>query len=78
MILEISTPDKKIFQGEVQLIQLPGIDGSFEILNQHAAMISVLAAGSVKIRKENQEEEFFRINGGVIEVKDNKVVILAE
>ncbi len=79
MLLEISRPDKNIFQGEVSLVQLPGLDGSFEILNNHAPMISILAEGKIKIKKDSgQQEEFFDIKGGVLEVKKNKVVILAE
>lgn len=77
MNLEIITPDTTIYQGEAELIQLPGIDGSFEILNNHAPLISALKKGKVKIKKEGKEE-FFEINGGVIEVLENKVLILAE
>ena len=77
MILEIITPDTIIFKGEVELIQLPGIDGSFEILNNHAPLISALKDGEIKIIK-NGKEDFFFINGGVIEVLNNKVIILAE
>lgn len=77
MNLEIITPDTTIYQGEAELIQLPGIDGSFEILNNHAPLISALKKGKVKIEKSGKEE-FFEINGGVIEVLENKVLILAE
>ncbi|NQU34809.1 MAG: ATP synthase F1 subunit epsilon [Bacteroidetes bacterium] len=77
MNLEIITPDKTIYEGEAELVQLPGIDGSFEILNNHAPLISALKQGKVKIKK-NGKEEFFDIKGGVIEVLDNKVLILAE
>lgn len=78
MKLEIITPDKSIFEGEVNLVQLPGIDGSFEILNNHAPLISVLKEGKIKIRDEQGQEQFFEVNGGVIEVLKNKVLILAE
>jgi len=50
MNLEITTPDKTIFEGEVSLVQLPGIDGSFELLNNHAPMISALKKGKIKIK----------------------------
>ncbi len=77
MNLEIITPDKTIFKGEADLVQLPGIDGSFEILNNHAPLISALKQGKIKVGK-GKSEEFFDIKGGVIEVLENKVLILAE
>jgi F-type H+-transporting ATPase subunit epsilon len=78
--VEIITPDSTIFTGNnVGLIQLPGIDGSFEVLNNHAPLISVLRKGKIKvINKGEKEEQFFEINGGVIEVLNNKVLVLAE
>ncbi|GMT44314.1 MAG: hypothetical protein IEMM0006_0146 [bacterium] len=76
MNLEIITPDKTIFKGEVDLVQLPGIDGSFEILNNHAPLISALGEGIIKIRK-GKSEDFFEVKAGVIEVLDNKVLVLA-
>ncbi len=80
MKVEIITPDSTIFTGDnVGLIQLPGIDGSFEVLNNHAPLISVLQKGKVKlINKGEKEEQFFEIKGGVIEVLNNKIMILAE
>ncbi len=78
MKLEIVTPDKSVYTGEVSLVQLPGIDGSFEILNNHAPLISVLKKGKIKIRDDQDKEQFFEVNGGVIEVLKNKVLILAE
>jgi F-type H+-transporting ATPase subunit epsilon len=78
--VEIITPDSTIFSGDnVGLIQLPGIDGSFEVLNNHAPLISVLQKGRIKlIYKGEKEEHFFEIKGGVIEVLNNKVLVLAE
>ena len=78
MNLQIISPEKKIFEGAVKLVQLPGIDGSFEILKNHAPLVSVLKKGKVKIHNEQDQKHFFDINGGVIEVMDNKVLILAE
>lgn len=79
MQVEIITPDKEIFSGEAALVQLPGIDGSFEILNNHAPLISALKEGKIKLKKTKEgSPEFFEINGGVIEVLNNKVLILAE
>jgi len=67
-----------IFSGTISLVQLPGIDGLFEILNNHAPLISVLKKGKVKIKNEKDQIEFFEINGGVVEVLQNKIIILAE
>jgi F-type H+-transporting ATPase subunit epsilon len=78
MNLEIITPDKSVFSGEVSLVQLPGIDGSLEILNNHAPLISVLKKGKIKIKDDKDQEQFFEVNGGVVEVLKNKVLILAE
>lgn len=80
MKVEIITPDATLFTGEnVNLVQLPGIDGSFEILNHHAPLISVLSKGKIKILNTGEKEPlFFDIKGGVIEVLKNKVLILAE
>ena len=78
MKLEIITPEKTLFTGEVRLVQLPGIDGSFEILNHHAPLISVLAKGRIKIQDESKQLLYFEINGGVVEVLNNTVLILAE
>jgi F-type H+-transporting ATPase subunit epsilon len=78
MFLEIITPDLKLFSGEVSLIQLPGIDGSFELLNNHAPIVSVLAKGKIKIIDSEKTKQFFDVNGGVIEMQNNKAIILAE
>lgn len=78
MKIEMITPDTTIFSGESSLIQLPGIDGLFEILENHAPMISALGKGKVKIKKPDDTFAYFEINGGVLEVKANKVLVLAE
>ena len=80
MKVEIITPDSTIFSGDnIQLVQLPGIDGSFEVMNNHAPLISVLRSGTIKVLiKEDKTPQFFEIKGGVIEVLNNKVLILAE
>lgn len=78
MKIEIITPDKTIFEGEVDLVQMPGIDGSFEILNNHAPLISVLKKGKIKVTDKKKITKFFEVNGGVIEVLKNKVLVLAE
>jgi F-type H+-transporting ATPase subunit epsilon len=78
MYLEIITPDKKIFSGEVSLVQVPGTDGSFEILNNHAPIISTLANGKIKIVDAEKKTQFFEIKSGVVEVLKNKIIVLAE
>ena len=75
MNIEIITPDTTLFEGTVKLVQLPGIDGSFEILTNHAPLISVLGKGKNKVQFENDELEYFEVNGGVIEVLKNKIRI---
>jgi F-type H+-transporting ATPase subunit epsilon len=78
MTLEIITPDSTLFSGEVQLVQLPGLDGLFEILNNHAPMIAALGKGRIKLQKSDGKDHFIEINGGVLEVMQNKVLVLAE
>lgn len=78
MYLEIITPDKKVFEGEVNLIQLPGSKGGFEILKNHAPIISTLEKGTIKIQDKNNKEHFFEVDGGVIENKANKIIVLVE
>jgi F-type H+-transporting ATPase subunit epsilon len=77
MFLEIITPDSKVFEGEVDAIKVPSISGEFEVLNNHAAIVSALGTGTVRVT-EKGGRHFFKIDSGVIEVLKNKVVILAE
>ena len=67
-----------MYSGEVSLVQLPGIDGLFEILNDHAPLISVLSGGKVKIQDAQKQFQYFEIKSGVVEVLRNKVLVLAE
>ena len=78
MLVEIYTPEKKLFEGEAKSVMLPGADGSFGVLNKHAAIISALKKGQVKITSATEGEKIFDIKGGVAEVFNNKMVILAE
>jgi len=78
MYLEIITPDKKLFSGEVKSVKLPGSDGSFGILNNHAPIIASLKKGTVKVVDNKDAVENFDINGGVVEMLNNKVILLAE
>ncbi len=78
MKLEITSPDKQIFSGEATLVQLPGSDGLFEILHNHAPMIAALGPGKIKVQDETGKLQFFEIRGGVCEVRDNIIMVLAE
>ena len=79
MNLEILTPEKKLYSGEVYGVQMPGISGSFEVLERHAPLVSALKAGRVKVLKDNQNHfAFFDIQGGFVEVINNKVTVLVE
>ena len=78
MFLEIITPDKKIYAGEVKLVKLPGSIGSFEILKNHAPIISTLDKGKIKVVQENGQILFFEVDGGIVENKDNKIIVLVE
>lgn len=78
MHLEILTPEHKVFSGEVYGIQLPGVEGSFEILEKHAPMIASLGKGKMKILKDKQNTETYEITGGFAEVINNKVSVLIE
>ena len=77
MFLEILTPEKKVFEGEVTIATFPGADGSFQVLDHHAPLISLLAEGDV-VYKGAEASGSVRITGGVVEVLKNKVVLLAD
>ncbi|MES2546036.1 MAG: F0F1 ATP synthase subunit epsilon [Bacteroidota bacterium] len=93
MILEIVSPEAKLFSGEVTSVTLPGVDGSFQILNHHAPIVSILKEGVVKIAapsfkfgkevagkfsKVNDQLYTLAISSGTIEMKDNKIIVLAD
>jgi F-type H+-transporting ATPase subunit epsilon len=79
MNLEILTPEKKVFSGDVYGVQLPGITGSFEVLDRHAPLVSALKNGRLKILKDkNNHLAFFDIQSGFVEVINNNVFVLVE
>jgi F-type H+-transporting ATPase subunit epsilon len=80
MTLEILTPEKKLYSGDVYGVQMPGISGSFEVLEKHAPLVSALKAGRLKVLKSKQQNQFayFDIQGGFVEVLNNKVTVLVE
>ncbi len=77
MQLEIITPDKKIYSGEVTSVSVPGMNGRFQMLKNHAPIISTLLNGKVKVKDKDGVKEF-DVKGGVVENLKNKIVILAE
>ena len=78
MKLDITTPDKQLFSGEASLVQLPGLDGLFEILENHAPLVAALKKGKVKVQQSDGNTEVFEINGGTAEVLHNNILVLAE
>jgi F-type H+-transporting ATPase subunit epsilon len=79
MNLEILTPEKKLFSGNVYGVQLPGISGLFEVLDKHAPLVSALKAGRLKILKDRSNHvNFFDIQSGFVEVVNNNVTVLVE
>lgn len=93
MILEIVSAEAKLFNGEITSITLPGVDGSFQILNNHAPIVSLLKQGTVKIatnsfdfisegetkfKKVSNQLYTLDIESGTIEMKDNKLILLAD
>ena len=78
MKIEIITPDKKVFEGDIKSIRVPGKKGSFQVLKDHAPIISTLDNGTVIMVDQDDNERRYQIDGGVIEVKMNKIILLAE
>ncbi len=76
MQVDILTPDTTLFSGDATIVTLPGINGSFQIMNMHAPMISALSKGKVVVSNGSEKHEF-PVNGGIVEVVDNRIVILA-
>ena len=77
MTLEIITPDRKVFTGEASAVTFPGIEGQFQVLNNHAPLVSTLAKGPVTIQTSTGQQVFI-VDGGVVEVLRNRVLVLAE
>ena len=77
MHLEIITPDKKFFEGEVESAIFPGSDGSFQVLNNHAPIISSLGRGELSYTSENNQHSL-TVDGGVVEVLNNQIIVLVE
>lgn len=77
MQVEVLTPDEVLFKDEAISVSLPGINGRFQLLNLHAAMVSSLKEGEVRIEGKDNQKHTFQINGGILEIVNNKAIILA-
>ena len=79
MNLEILTPERKLFSGDVYGVQLPGINGLFEVLDKHAPLVSALKTGTLKILKDKvNNTSSYTIKSGFVEVLNNKTIVLVE
>jgi F-type H+-transporting ATPase subunit epsilon len=78
MKLEILTPEQKVFTGEVYGVQLPGINGLFEVLDRHAPLVSALKSGTLKILNDKTKTTSYSIESGFVEVLNNKTIVLVE
>ena len=78
MHLQVLTPEKEIFNGQVRSVKVPGTGGQFEILNNHAAIVSSLEKGEVRIIDENGNNTRFGIKKGFVEVLNNEVALLVQ
>jgi len=76
--LEIVTPTKVIFKGDVISFSAPGVMGGFQILYNHAPMLSEIGVGVVKLQQPNGSETFYATSGGFVDVLNNRVIVLAE
>ena len=78
MNLQIITPDRQVFSGEVVAATFPGSEGQFQVLNDHAPLVSTLGLGSIVVEEAGAKKQSFSIDGGVVEVLNNNVLVLAE
>ena len=78
MFLEIITPEHKMYEGKIIYAKFPGSDGEFGVLNNHAPIISNLSGGHIEVTDTNNEKKSFKISGGVVEILENKIIVLAD
>lgn len=78
MFLEVVTPTKKVFEGEVNIVTFPGVDGSFQVMNDHAPLVGTLKNGELIYKVDKGGETSVGITGGVVEVLNNRIVVLAD
>lgn len=77
MTVDIITPDRKVFSGEANAVTFPGTQGQFQVLNNHAPLVSTLDKGQIQVQTASGQQTF-TVDGGVVEVLQNKVLVLAE
>lgn len=78
MKIEIITPEKTVYQGDIRSMKVPGKKGAFQVLKDHAAIVSTLIEGKVTVTDMNGRDSEFEIEGGVVEVWQNTIILLAE
>ncbi len=78
MYIEIITPDKTIFDGEVKTVRIPGKKGSFQVLSDHAPIVSTLDKGPIIVVGMDNSEKIYEADGGVVELRNNKIILLVE
>ncbi len=78
MLLKVLSPEEFIYEGNVVLVQFPGSMGSFEVLNNHAPLIARIDKGKLKIIDEGRNKFFLEVKPGIVEIKDNKIIVLTE
>ncbi len=78
MKIEIITPEKTVYQGDIRSMKVPGKKGAFQVLKDHAAIVSTLVEGKVTVTDMNGRDSEFEIEGGVVEVRQNTIILLAE
>ena len=78
LYIEIITPSKVVFKGNIESVTIPGVEGSFQVLKNHAPLISVFEIGPVKIKVDAKTTRYFATGGGTVEVLKNNILVLAD
>lgn len=78
LYIEVITPSKIVYKGNIESVTVPGVKGSFQVLKNHAPLISVLDMGLVKLKENENSTKYFATSGGTVEVLNNKVLVLAD
>ncbi len=78
MKIEIITPERTVYEGDIRSLKVPGKKGAFQVLKDHAAIVSTLIEGKITVTDMNDKDAEFEIKGGVVEVRHNTIILLAE